>query len=272
MELKRKASVLAVALALASPAAWAGVSSDAANANESQGTPAVPVQPSASKEAMDGAKESLGWTYVNGESTDSPEQSAQAITDDDGRTEASTQQEPQEDQTAASQEAQGGGDQAAAQGEEEELQAAKPQSAQDQSAQSDEQSGEQSAKSEDDDEDQSAKSEEQQGDSEQAAKSEDDDEDQAAMSEEQGDEQSAQSEGQGKDQAADSNVPAGLEGKVIVIVPRDWQGSLKDLVAALQASPDAKDIVIVQQGQPQAGNESEDYFADGQKPASDEER
>lgn len=268
MEFKRKASVLAVALALSSSAAWAGVSSDAANASESQGTPAAPVQPSASQETMDGAKESLGWTYVNGESTGSQEQSTQATTDDDGRTTASTQQEPQEDQTAASEDP-ATGDQAAAQGEEE-LQAAKPDSGQDQpSAQSDEQSGEQSAKS-GDDEEQSARSEEEQGDSDQAARSEDDDEDQAAMSDEEGNEQSAQSEDQGKDQAADSNVPAGLEGKVIVIVPRDWQGSLKDLAAALQSSPDAKDIVIVQQGQPQAGNESEDYFADGKKPASNE--
>lgn len=74
---------------------------------------------------------------------------------------------------------------------------------------------------------------------------------QAAMSEDAGSDQSAQAQdGQSGDQAADSATPAALQGKVVVIIPRDWEGSLEGLLSALQTSPDAKDIVIVQQGQP----------------------
>jgi hypothetical protein len=234
MKLKRKASVIAVALALSSPAVWAGVSSGAAEANEAQnpGTQAAE-QAAGTQSAIDGAKESLGWTYVNGQAAgeqaqaaDSPpDQPAMTQPDDDGRTVAT-----QQDGAAT-------GDQAAASSEED-----------DQAAQSEPEADEQTAKSE-----------------------EDDGQDQAAAGEDQSsNERSAQSEegSSGNDQAADSGAPAGLEGKVIVIIPRDWQGSLKDLVAALEASPDAKDIVIVQQGDPQAGNDSEDYFAE--KPVRNE--
>ena len=73
----------------------------------------------------------------------------------------------------------------------------------------------------------------------------------AAMSEDPGSDQSAQAQdGQSGDQAAGAGTPAELQGKVVVIIPRDWEGSLEGLLSALQTSPDAKDIVIVQQGQP----------------------
>lgn len=271
MKLKRKASVVAVALALSSPAVWAGVSSDAAQANETQnpGTQAAE-QAAGSQSAMDGAKESLGWTYVNGQPAGSQDP-AQAKPDDDGRTMSSQTADSQSDGSdQAASETTGrdyssakegdqtrGDDSAAASGQQEEdLQAAKPDESDQQSAQSDEQSRDQTAKSQEDDDDQSAKSE-------------DSDEDQSAATEDEDNGQSAQSDNSGKDQAADSGVPAGLEGKVIVIIPRDWQGSLKDLVAALENSPDAKDIVIVQQGDPQASNKSDEYFAE--KPVSNEQ-
>jgi hypothetical protein len=109
--------------------------------------------------------------------------------------------------------------------------------------------------------------------SDQSARTEQgDEEEQSAMSEEEGDNPSAQSDdSSGQDPSAQSGTPPGLEGKVIVIVPRNWQGSLKELVSALQTSPDARDIVIVQQGEPQAGKESEDYYAEGRNASSTED-
>jgi hypothetical protein len=73
---------------------------------------------------------------------------------------------------------------------------------------------------------------------------------QASMSEDPGSDPSAQAQDESSDQAADSGTPAELQGKVVVIIPKDWEGSLEGLLSALQTSPDAKDIVIVQQGQP----------------------
>lgn len=58
-----------------------------------------------------------------------------------------------------------------------------------------------------------------------------------------------------EEQSADSGMPAHLQGKVIVIIPKDWQGSMQGLLTALQSAPDAQDIVIVQQGDPGESDE-----------------
>jgi len=64
------------------------------------------------------------------------------------------------------------------------------------------------------------------------------------------------------------NAPTDLRDKVVVIIPKGWKGSVPDLIAALEASPDAEDIVVVQQDEPQAGNEpGDDYVASKMKPA-----
>jgi len=101
--------------------------------------------------------------------------------------------------------------------------------------------------------------------------------DRSAQSDDQdaSDEQSAQSEDEGHEQSAQSPNPAAdLEGKVVVIIPRDWQGSIPGLITALESSPDAKDIVVVQQGDPQAGNSgvSDDYSADRSRPADSDQQ
>lgn len=142
----------------------------------------------------------------------------------------------------------------------------------DHAAQSGEQeSGAQSAMTEGQGEsDQAAASEQEGGD--QAAKSEegDDSTDQTAKSEgENSDDQTARAEQEEGDQSANSHNPAAdLKDKVVVIIPRDWKGSLPDLIAALESSPDAKDIVIVQQGEPQASNDEpgDEYEASNMKP------
>lgn len=117
--------------------------------------------------------------------------------------------------------------------------------------------------------DQAAAAEEQ-GGSDQAANSEEpSDGGQAAMSEDESG-QSARSEDQDESgQSANSDNPmANMKDKVVVIIPRDWKGSIPDLIAALEASPDAKDIVIVQQDEPQAGNEpGDEYQASKMTPA-----
>lgn len=118
--------------------------------------------------------------------------------------------------------------------------------------------------------DQAAMSDDQ-GESDQAASSEKQSgSDQTANSEEQsGGDQSAMGEKDG-DQAANADNPAAnLKDKVVVIIPKDWKGSISDLIAALEASPDAKDIVVVQGGEPQAGNSSgEDDYTAGAKPVT----
>jgi hypothetical protein len=94
--------------------------------------------------------------------------------------------------------------------------------------------------------------------------------DPAAADDESGSDQWANSEEQaGDDPSANSdNAPTDLRDKVVVIIPKGWKGSVPDLIAALEASPDAEDIVVVQQDEPQAGNEpGDDYVASKMKPA-----
>ena len=46
-------------------------------------------------------------------------------------------------------------------------------------------------------------------------------------------------------------IPGGVEDKLVVILPRDWQGSLPDLLAALeQTSETAEILVLKREGQP----------------------
>jgi hypothetical protein len=249
-----------VLLAFSSAAAWAGVSGDAAEQKARSDAAAIP--PPSGAEAPE---ESLGWQFVNGQS---------------GAEEQAAQEEEKAPATAQGEE-QGQGEQAAQSGEQ-----AEPDS---QAASGDESSQEQAATGQEtEDEQQSAESGEQSESDSQAASSEDasqdqtaageeaTDEQQSAQSEGQSEEQSAQSEESGQgDQAADSQLPAGLEGKVVVIIPKDWQGSLPDLMAALRMSPDAKDIVIVQRGEPQASNsenEDDEYFADRTEPADEDDQ
>lgn len=153
---------------------------------------------------------------------------------------------------AAGSENQGGTGQAgtaqAGSGQSSNAQAGSDQAGSDQAAMSDDPAGN----------DQAASSEEQSGG------------DQTANSEEQsGGNQSAMGE-EGSDQAANAENPAAnLKDKVVVIIPKDWKGSVSGLIAALEASPDAKDIVVVQGGEPQAGNSSEeDDYTAGAKPVT----
>jgi hypothetical protein len=253
-----KASAAAVLLAFSSAAAWAGVSGDAAEQKAQSGAAAIP-QPS----GTEAAEESLGWQFVNGQG-------------------GATEQAAQDEAPAAAQgEEQGQDEQAAQSGEQ-----AEPDS---QAASGNESSPEQAATGQEtEDGQQSARSGEQPESDSQAASGEEAAQGQTAAGEETADgQQSAQSAGRSEDQsaqsdesaqgdqAADSRLPAGLEGKVVVIIPKDWQGSLPDLVAALRMSPDAKDIVIVQQGEPQASNSAEDddgYFADRTEPADEDDQ
>ncbi len=139
-----------------------------------------------------------------------------------------------------------------------------------QAAGSEKQAGTEQAGADQTGSDQAAMSDDQ-GESDQAASSEKQSgSDQTANSEEQsGGDQSAMGEKDG-DQAANADNPAAnLKDKVVVIIPKDWKGSISDLIAALEASPDAKDIVVVQGGEPQAGNASgEDDYTAGAKPVT----
>ena len=122
--------------------------------------------------------------------------------------------------------------------------------------------------------DQAAMSDDQGGSDQAASSDEQSGGDETANSEEQsGGDQSAMGE-EGGDQAASADNPvANLKDKVVVIIPKGWKGSISDLIAALEASPDAKDIVVVQGGEPQAGNSSEedDYVASRTKPATNQQ-
>ncbi len=122
--------------------------------------------------------------------------------------------------------------------------------------------------------DQAAMSDDQGGSDQAASSEEQSGGDRTANSEAQsGDDQSAMGE-EGGDQAASADNPvAHLKDKVVVIIPKGWKGSVSDLIAALEASPDAKDIVVVQGGEPQAGNSSEedDYVASRIKPATNQQ-
>ena len=40
-------------------------------------------------------------------------------------------------------------------------------------------------------------------------------------------------------------IPGGVENKVVVILPRDWQGSLPDLIAALEQTSEAAEILVL---------------------------
>jgi hypothetical protein len=252
-----KASAAAVLLAFSSAAAWAGVSGDAAEQKTQSGAATIP-QPSGGE----AAEESLGWQFVNGQAG-ATEQASQ----DEAPATAQGEEQGQDGQAAQSGGQAEPDSQAASGDESSQEQAATGQETEDgqQSAQSGEpsESDSQAASGEDASQDQTAAGEEAT------------DEQQSAQSEGQSEEQSAQSKESGQgDQAADSQLPAGLEGKVVVIIPKDWQGSLPDLVAALRMSPDAKDIVIVQQGEPQASNsedEDDEYFADRTEPADEDD-
>jgi hypothetical protein len=353
MELKRTALAAAIALALA-PAAWAGASSRAAEDNASQGNAshaaAEPGKQAAKQAATtepsagESAKESLGWTYVNGESTGaqpSPSSAqpsgngsqAQGKEDDDGRTAATVpgqegnsaqsaqgQGGPASAETARSDDASpdmtgkdysagkendqtSGGESAAIPGRQgDDMQAEAPAGAgsETQSAQADGTPRDRSARSaqgsdgetwggsyatlpEVTENDQPAQSPgttreptaqlEDGASPDQAAMSDEaQGEGQLAKSEDEGDRTARSEQSGGQAPSASAGVPAGMEGKVIVIIPREWQGSLKDLVYALEASPDARDIVIVQQGEPQAASEDDDedeYVAE--RPAGNDE-
>lgn len=178
------------------------------------------------------ADETLSWKFVNGQAAGSENQ-------------AGTEQ-------AAGSENQAGTEQAGTN------QAGAGQAGSDQTG-SDQAGSDQAAMSDD------------QGESDQAASSEKQSgSDQTANSEEQsGGDQSAMGEKDG-DQAANADNPAAnLKDKVVVIIPKDWKGSISDLIAALEASPDAKDIVVVQGGEPQTGNSSgEDDYTAGAKPVT----
>lgn len=122
--------------------------------------------------------------------------------------------------------------------------------------------------------DQAAMSDDQAGSDQAASSEEQSGGDQTANSEEQsGGDQSAMGEEVGDQAASADNPVANLKDKVVVIIPKDWKGSISDLIAALEASPDAKDIVVVQGGEPQAGNSSEedDYMASRMKPATNQQ-
>ena len=122
--------------------------------------------------------------------------------------------------------------------------------------------------------DQAAMSDDQAGSDQAASSEEQSGGDQTATSEEQsGGDQSAMGEEVGDQAASADNPVANLKDKVVVIIPKDWKGSISDLIAALEASPDAKDIVVVQGGEPQAGNSSEedDYMASRMKPATNQQ-
>jgi len=143
-----------------------------------------------------------------------------------------------------------------------------------QAAGSENQAGSDQAGSDQAGSDQAAMSDDQGGSDQAASSDEQSGGDETANSEEQsGGDQSAMGE-EGGDQAASADNPvANLKDKVVVIIPKGWKGSISDLIAALEASPDAKDIVVVQGGEPQAGNSSEedDYVASRTKPATNQQ-
>ena len=41
------------------------------------------------------------------------------------------------------------------------------------------------------------------------------------------------------------DIPGGVENKVVVILPRDWQGSLPELIAALEQTSEAAEILVL---------------------------
>ncbi len=257
-----KASVAAVMLAFAGTAAWAGESAppdDAVVAPDGgwkflNGEPAQSgavsggQADSQSLDANEQAKTSLGFT--EGDQTDDDE----AVSDKMAGTDA-----PSGESGAST----GSSDADAAMSEEEgdRFTAATPdeQSDSENPAMAEDQSGQPAGAQSQDSADQPAHSP-REPDSGQSASSGEDGSDQASRSQEQdeemagteeGDEQSAEAEGDESDEmSADSGMPANLQGKVVVIIPKDWEGSLEGLLSALQGSPDAKDIVIVQQGNP----------------------
>ena len=261
-----KASVAAVMLAFAGTAAWAGegvpASGDGAAAatdgwqfvngepaTQSGGTRAAG---SPSLDADEQAKTSLGFTEGDQAGKDpgagESEGDRMAGTDSQSGESAAGSAESPADSAAMSE------------SEGDRFTAAVPdgQSESEAPAMGEDQSGQPADAQEQDSADQPAHSP-RESDSGQAASSDEDDSDQAARSGEQddeemagaeeGDEQSAQAEGE-DGMSADSGMPPNLQGKVVVIIPRDWEGSLEGLLSALQGSPDAKDIVIVQQGNP----------------------
>jgi len=243
--MKLKTSVAAVILAFSATGAWAGPTGTE-NSQSDLGTPdATAVQPSAGP-----VNEELQWKFLNGTgASDSKNRASQA---------AKSAEQGSSDQAAATEKA-GAAGQAAA---------SEQQSTGNQSAGS-EQSGSEQAKSEESDGSSQAAMSEHDEDDKSAATEEQEGSDQTAKSEGQGEDQSAQLEDQdGNDQSADSDQPAAdLKDKVVVIIPKEWKGSLPDLITALESSPDAKDIVIVQQGDPQASNEEpDDSYSASNKP------
>ena len=233
MELKILCAAVVLGL---SSAAWAGVTVQPTDEDNQQGA-ASAQQPAGSQ----AANESLEWKFVNGRPVgQNPDAADQAATSEEGGT----------DQSAVS-EGPAESDQVAETGE---------QGDSDQAAMPSDQSGDDQAARPDDDgrsEELASLGDESKGDP--AAADDESDSDQSANSEEQaGDDPSANSD----------NAPTDLRDKVVVIIPKGWKGSVPDLIAALEASPDAEDIVVVQQDEPQAGNEpGDDYVASKMKPA-----
>lgn len=235
MELKTLCAAVVLGL---SPAAWAGVTVQPTDGDNQQD--AASAQPPAGSQA---ANESLEWKFVNGRPAgQNPDAADQAATLEEGGTDQSVVSEgPAESDQIAETGEQGDGDQA---------------------AMPNDQDGEDQAARPDDDgrsEELASLGDESKGDPAAAAADDESGSDQSAHSEEQaGDDPSANSD----------NAPTDLRDKVVVIIPKGWKGSVPDLIAALEASPDAEDIVVVQQDEPQAANEpGDDYLASKMKPA-----
>lgn len=266
--MKLKTSVAAVLFALSAGAAWAGDTGQSKDDLGGPGPEATAVQPSGSQ------NEELAWKFVNGqvvgsENQSSTDQAAASADQSHSDQAAKTDDQSGSEQTARSEE-QGASDQSAVTEGQSQGDQAKGSEDKDQAASSEEQDGgDQSAMTEGQGESGQAAAAEEQS-SEQAATAEEQSSEQTAASEEQsGDDQSARSEEQEQsDQSANSDNPAAdLKDKVVVIIPKGWKGSLPDLIAALEQSPDAKDIVIVQQGEPQASNnEPDDSYSATSKP------
>lgn len=271
--MKLKTSVAAVIVAFSATGAWAGPTGAGQSKSDLGGPESSAVQPSAGA-----VNEDLQWKFVNGTGASDSEKSgidraAGTQVQSDGAQAVKAEAQDGNDQSAVNN-ARDESDQAAASEQQSEDQSAEAQEQDgaERAAASDEQPGSDTAKSEaGDDAEQSAMTEDDEG-SEQAATAEDDSGDQTAKSEDEGDDdQTARSEDQDEsDQSASSDNPAAdLTDKVVVIIPKDWKGSLSGLISALESSPDAKDIVIVQQGDPQASNDEPDdeYEASSMKPA-----
>lgn len=220
-----KASAVAVALALAGTGAWAGDTEPDEKADAAAAT-SVPSQ-DAPAEAVS------GWQFENGESTGGSQQIAGPQSEDPD-SEAKTSL----GYTEGDQASQSGESAAMSDEQSEQYQAERPDTTQgqDPAASTAEQTPGNSPQSPREPE---------------AAQYGDDSSAGTAMSEQEESESSAQTGMQDQEeQSADSGMPAHLQGKVIVIIPKDWQGSMQGLLTALQSAPDAQDIVIVQQGEP----------------------